>query len=213
MAYMINETLVNAVFAQQPITEQPPCYLVELGNLQLSAPKLIAEDPAIYAEEEPFTQDVPTGRFPVVLAIAKFGEPEDADERVAFARINFSNEPIVRWQMAMTPLQQDNLAKSPLGKNHFFGYGIDSGTGCFMSQRAKQMLTNFDENEFFNKLSDLMENSYQSTRSYGLLTLDNSGENIAVFSSGFGDGYYPSFFGFDKQDNLVCLVTDFLVLD
>lgn len=210
---MINETLVNAVFAQQPIAEQSPCYLVELGDLQLSSPKLIAEDPAIYAEEETLTQDVPTGRFPVVLAIAKFGEPEDADERVAFARINFSNEPIVRWQMAMTQSQQDSLAKSPLGNNHFFGYGVDSGTGCFMSQRAKQMLTNFDEDEFFDKLSDLMENSYQSTRSYGLLTLDNSGENMAVFSSGFGDGYYPSFFGFDKQDNLVCLVTDFLVFD
>jgi hypothetical protein len=36
--------------------------------------------------------------------------------------------------------------------------------------------------------------------------------NLIAFSSGWGDGCYASFFGYDAHDNLVCLVTDFQVL-
>ena len=39
-----------------------------------------------------------------------------------------------------------------------------------------------------------------------------AGGNLIAFSSGWGDGSYASFFGYDAHDNLVCLVTDFRVL-
>jgi Protein of unknown function (DUF4241) len=34
-----------------------------------------------------------------------------------------------------------------------------------------------------------------------------------IFSSGFGDGYYASYFGYDGEGELVALMTDFLVVD
>lgn len=36
--------------------------------------------------------------------------------------------------------------------------------------------------------------------------------NLIAFSSGWGDGGYASFFGYDARDSVVCLVTDFHVL-
>jgi hypothetical protein len=43
------------------------------------------------------------------------------------------------------------------------------------------------------------------------ITVENVG-NLIAFSSGWGDGGYPSFFGYDSHDHLACLVTDFGVL-
>jgi hypothetical protein len=32
---------------------------------------------------------------------------------------------------------------------------------------------------------------------------------VIVFQSGYGDGFYASYWGFDAEGQLVCLVTDF----
>jgi hypothetical protein len=40
-----------------------------------------------------------------------------------------------------------------------------------------------------------------------------SGADTVVFISGYGDGGYASYWGFDADDEVVCLVTDFGVLE
>lgn len=37
--------------------------------------------------------------------------------------------------------------------------------------------------------------------------------SIAMFSSGWGDESYPSFWGYDENGEVACLVTDFLVTE
>ncbi|PRS67378.1 hypothetical protein C6347_14900 [Bacillus sp. NMTD17] len=34
-----------------------------------------------------------------------------------------------------------------------------------------------------------------------------------MFTTGFGDGMYPSFWGLDENGEPACLVTDFLIMD
>ncbi len=38
---------------------------------------------------------------------------------------------------------------------------------------------------------------------------EESQANVIAFSSGWGDGIYPTYFGYDEQGNVVCAVTDF----
>ncbi|MBE8964717.1 DUF4241 domain-containing protein [Nostocales cyanobacterium LEGE 12452] len=33
--------------------------------------------------------------------------------------------------------------------------------------------------------------------------------NIIAFSSGYGDGIYPTYFGYDTEDKIVNIVTEF----
>lgn len=40
-----------------------------------------------------------------------------------------------------------------------------------------------------------------------------TGLNVMIFSSGYGDGFYASYWGFDDTGSPVALVTDFRVLD
>jgi hypothetical protein len=67
-----------------------------------------------------------------------------------------------------------------------------------------------DDDEFFEALS----RTYVPTWSWTNLIVDEAtGANVIAFSSGYGDGSYPSYWGHDLTGQRVALVTDFVVLD
>ena len=55
--------------------------------------------------------------------------------------------------------------------------------------------------------------TYVHTRDWADFLLDDkTGLNVVFCSSGWGDGSYASYWGFDRDGEVVCLVTDFQVL-
>jgi hypothetical protein len=48
---------------------------------------------------------------------------------------------------------------------------------------------------------------------YFFLMLPAGEANIAMFESGWGDGFYASYFGFDEEGRVAALVTDFATID
>lgn len=69
------------------------------------------------------------------------------------------------------------------------------------------------EGGIFSALDDALEKSYVDTYSAANVRLPDSEYNVAAFSSGWGDGGYPSYWGFDAEGQLCCLMTDFCILD
>jgi Protein of unknown function (DUF4241) len=214
MAYAPNQRHVDIAFSAgsllqygKPVEFQCP----EIGHLLVTSGALAASDPFVTPNPPPFTQAIPAGRYAVSVAIARYGTGEERDERVAFARVELSDLPVVSWTMALTE-GQDPAA---LEHDGYLGYGVDSGTGCFMDPVAGQLLAErMDrDDEYFNVIMDGMERTYLDTRSW--LDWRPSPEhdaNIICFSSGWGDGLYPSFFGFSSEGRLCALLTDFLIL-
>ena len=93
-----------------------------------------------------------------------------------------------------------------LPEGDFHGYGVDSGTGCFVDVDTVRL---FDEADADQLIAELAK-TYVHTWSWANLVVNPAtGGNLAAFSSGFGDGGYPSYFGYDGSGCLVCLVTDF----
>jgi hypothetical protein len=98
-----------------------------LGHLTIRSGRLAACDPFVAdwaARDDGFVRRVPTGRFPVDLAIVRDGR---GDERVAAARVRLAERAAVRWELARC--DQGSAARSPIAS--LDGYGVDSGTGCF----------------------------------------------------------------------------------
>lgn len=184
------------------------CFTRTVADLVLPTGHIVACDPLVFPETEPFTFTVTPGNYPVVLAIAQFG---DGDQRVAFAKVQFSEKEATAWQMATVPGQDT----ATLGPGDIFGYAVDAGTGCFMDEAASRLLMErmkADE-EYYQTLIDTMEKTYVTTWSWASVLLsERRAENCVVFSSGWGDGFYPSYFGFSAEGDVVCLVTDFDVL-
>jgi hypothetical protein len=187
---------------------------LEIDNLILRSGQLIACDPAYLCWEEdrvPFTRTGPTGRHKVLLSIS------DAEERafsglVSCAMVRFTSQKPASWEMALLPGQDP----ATLPHGHFFGYGVDTGMGCFIDADTARRLSKDAVDRALHEVTNFLRPSQASgkPRKYGVgVVIDQpSGANIVVFDSGYGDGAYVSYWGIDARGELCCLVTDFGVL-
>jgi hypothetical protein len=175
-------------------------HIYRLPDLWLPTGEIVAADGFIM-ERQPFTRRVRPGRYLVTIAIAAFA----TDERIAFSQVRFSDRPVARWELALVNGQD----LSTLKPGYFFGYPVDSGTGCFADPQAVDLINEASDPEmiFFNEVSAEMEKVYRHTRSW--VSIETPKGSAALFSSGFGDGMYPSYFGLDDAQEPVTLLTDF----
>ena len=179
-----------------------------LGKIKLPTGRIVANDPMCNFQMEPFERTVAPGEYPVMLYIAHMND----DQRVAFAEIRFTEELPAEFELAT--VSGDDVSK--LGDDDFFGYGVDTGTGGFMDEitcgELKKIIYESDDYTF-DSLDDALDKSYVPTYDTANVCLPDSEHNVVAFSSGFGDGTYPSFWGFDKNGDLCSLITDFMVID
>ncbi|MBL8759975.1 MAG: DUF4241 domain-containing protein [Phycisphaerae bacterium] len=180
-----------------------------LGKLKLPTGKIVACDPFVDPDKAvELDLTVPAGTYPVDLVI---GRRPSGDERIVFAAINFNSGKVVRWQWA-APKGWVSRSAEP---NLAYEYGVDSGTGAFFDASGCRLFKGYSfDHPLYQRLLKAKEKNNKPTRDWALDSLDDgSGLNAAVFSSGDGDGAYSSYWGFDENGNVICLVTDFLMLD
>jgi len=175
-------------------------YGVNIGNIKVSSGRLIACDPMHIDEYGiPFTQQFPNGEFPVHLSIAKF---EDG-ERIAFARVQFSEEPVAKWQFAMKKGEEP----MPIDGKKKYGYSTDTGTGIYIDEAAAKAFDREQAADMDTGIYKEMDKHYHHRWRY---TIYNFGShNLAAFSTGLGDGYYGTYIGFDANGRPCRLLTDF----
>lgn len=160
----------------------------KLGDIEISNGQITAGDP-LTTSGHPFITEFPKGTYPVEIALAtKLG-----DQRVALARVKFSDNEVQSWDIAMT----ENIKPK---KTELYGYPVDAGTGSFAdSDSYKKYREQLDEED-----SDYIINEFEKNGNTGLIY-----KNVAMFSSGLGDGFYQSYIGRDANSNIACLITDF----
>jgi hypothetical protein len=174
-----------------------------IGKLSLPSGNVVAADGFIMFDAKPFTRSVKPGSYPLTVAVALLGN----DQRIAFAQLRFSDRPIAKWEMALTPGQE----LSKLKADEIYCYGVDSGTGSFADPGAQDVLSARDARKLVDDAMEEMKKVYQPTRDW--VVVDTPKGSAALFSSGWGDGGYASYFGLDDQGEPVVLVTDFQVID
>jgi Protein of unknown function (DUF4241) len=183
--------------------------LYKIGELCLTSGKLVACDPLTLADSEPFIVDLTPGHYPVILSVAHI--QRNNDQRLAYAILRLSEQTPVRWEMATKPGEDI----SSLKEGEVFGYGVDSGTGCFMDADAAQIIDDSiyaetEEEILVYQLLKRLEKNKSRTWCWADMRVDDESQvNVIAFSSGWGDGIYATYFGYDAEGNIVCVVTDF----
>jgi hypothetical protein len=179
-------------------------YGINIGKLKVTSGRIVACDP-LHIDEYgiPYTQVFPTGEFPVQLSIAKL----DEEESIAFARVNLSDEPVERWELALL----EGQSPLPVGDKKMHGFSVDGGVGIFVDETAIKDLE-------IDKLSSLdaplykeMEQHYHFDWRYAMYHFGQN--NLAAFSTGFGDGYFGTYIGFNAKGQPCRLLTDFGLFD
>ena len=180
--------------------------VIGIGRIRSESGKLIPCSPIGMDLMKPVYVNFPIGEFPVQVAIAK----QNGDERVAFSRILFSAAPVAKWEMARNAEQ----APLPVFDTLAYSYAVDGGEGLFIDSVANQAFTTLS-----NKEPDFWLTAMESgTRKHQRVTWDFNvfefhGHNIVMFSTGWGDGRYASYIGWDSSGRPCQLLTDFEMFD
>lgn len=204
--------LVTAFVPRAKLKEEGRVYAVELVTLPplvLPTGRIFACDPYTMFGAAPFERAVRRGAYPVTLSVAKISG-RVTDRRVGCAMVRFAKGPVAEWVNATKKGQK----VTRLAPGYHYGYGVDAGVGCFGDASVLPTLDLVDEVVRANGrgegfLYDVTARDLDDRR-WGSAVLDpKTKANMLVFSSGFGDGVYPSYWGLSKSGKAVCLVTDF----
>ena len=186
--------------------------ILDIGEVNLPTEEIIACDPLVeLGEAKTYIQKTPIGKFPVKIAVAL---SEEYGNRYACVKVEFNkNKPIV-YELAVTGNEKE---MDEATEDNFYGFGVDAGMGCVADKKAQyeysvywnQLEQEGADNPYDDLFEDLLSESFKRFPKYqrdcgdwANFTIPNSDLNIPIFASGWGDGYYPCYFGYDEKGEL-----------
>ena len=132
---------------------------------------------------------------------------------MALARLLLSEAAPVRWAMGVTEGEDPRALKG----DEVFGFGVDAGTGAFLDAGAVGWIGG----QPF-EAADARSEDWQARGEalgpglgipYGFVLVEEAGPGgVAMFSSGWGDGHYASWVGYDGEGRPAQVVIDFAVI-
>jgi len=174
-----------------------------IGRLNLPSGRIVACDALIDPQPTPFGLEIAPGYYPVRIAIGRFA---NGDERIAAAMLQVVDEEPADWGAALLVGQHPES----VDEEDLPGYGVDSGSGSFLSLEAAEFLASRLDEAVAAHIAGRMEENYRHTRAWADILLDPARAlNAIIFSSGLGDGAYPSFWGISADGRPLCLITEF----
>jgi hypothetical protein len=183
--------------------------LTEVGKLELPTGRVVAADPmaGLGDQAEPFVQTVAPGAYPVVVARALWTE-NDGDHRVIAAKLVVRDEPVAAWELAL--VQDQDPAE--LGEDEMFGFGVDTATACFVDAAhadlsAALLGAEADEGLVWDTFIEAEDAAVAA-----VVTDPDSGQCVAVFNTGWGDGAYPTWVGRTAAGEVACFAIEFFVV-
>ncbi len=172
-----------------------------LGELVISTGQVVACDPFVSPDTKPFQMMISPGRYPVLASVASFAK--ENDQRIAYVLLRLSTQEPVRWELA-TQAGQDI---SSLEEGQFFGDPVDFGIACLMDNEAGlELQRRFDTDRSY---AESLMKDFSTHEALNVVLNPLTGANVIMFTSGWGDGIYASYWGYDALDRPVCLITDF----
>ena len=107
--------------------------VAEPGTVKIVSGRVVIADAFVGLEQAPLSNEIANGDYPLRLAVL---QGTMGRGRVAFARLDISTAPVVRWETAKpSDFQRD--AENPGGD---WGFAIDSGLAAFLIRMQPRQL-------------------------------------------------------------------------
>lgn len=200
--------LFSKNFVENPLLET-----YEAGEIHISSGFIVASDPLISPDHSAFNQEFPKGNFPVHIY------KETESNCIAYAEIVFDKNKIAEnWKLALS----DNQNLKDLKDEEIYGYLVESGMGSFMDKDSQNALNALEQELFHKKGADFMgiyEEFFHShffdengaIDQFSILKpYDDKKENIVAFETGYGEGFYATYIGYSKDNQVVKLISEFI---
>ena len=168
--------------------------VLDIGTVHFPTGQIFACDPLVELEDTlPFLQTIPAGTYPVKICVVP---SEQYGDRYACVKVEVSQEKPVRYELGM--VGNEDLDEE-LGEDEYFGFGVDAGMGCvadIQTQNAKA------HPKYQGDCGDWLN-----------WTVPGTDCNLPIFASGWGDGYYPVYFGYDAKGKICAVYVRFIDIE
>ena len=198
--------------------------VLDIGAVHFPTGTILACDPLVELEDtQPFIQTIPAGTYPVKICVVP---SEKYGDRYACAKVEITKEKPVRYELGM--VGNEDLDEE-LNDGDYFGFGVDAGMGCvadiqtqtaFKAYWNKRLDEDPDIDPYNNLFCDLLEENAKDhplyQESYGNWlnwTVPGTVCNLPIFSSGWGDGYYPVYFGYNANNETCAIYVHFIDIE
>ena len=198
--------------------------VLDIGAVHFPSGTIFACDPLVELEDTPpFIQTIPAGTYPVKICVVP---SEKYGDRYACVKVEVSREKPVRYELGMTG--KEDLDEE-LDEDGYFGFGVDAGMGCvadiqtqaaFKTYWAKRLEEDPDIDPYNDLFCDLLEENAKAHPKYQgdcgdwlNWTVPDTDCNLPIFASGWGDGYYPVYFGYDAKGEVCAVYVRFIDIE
>ena len=214
---------LESYFTEKKIGEMEVDTL-DIGKINLPTGEILACDPLVeLGEARTYIQKTPIGKFPVKICVVPSREYGD---RYACVKVEFNkNKPVV-YELAVTGNEEE---MDEAGEDEYYGFGVDAGMGCVADKKSQNEYSKYwkkleEEEEADNPFDDifddiLIENAKKYPKyqrdcgDWANFIIPNTDLNIPVFASGWGDGDYPCYFGYDEKGKLCGFYIHFIDIE
>ena len=198
--------------------------VMKIGDVRFPTGGVVACDPLVeLGEAHPYVQQIPTGTYPVSICVVP---SELYGDRYACVKVSCGEGRPVRYEMGL--VGNEDLDEE-LGEDEFFGFFVDAGMGCIADAAAQEAFKGYwerrvaeeeDIDPYNDLFYELLEQNAQANPKYQRdggdwlnWTVPGTDCDIALFASGWGDGAYPCYFGYDAAGEVCGVYIRFIDIE
>ena len=198
-------------------------FILDMGEIEFPTGDILVRDPLVWLnrDEKAYLTSVPRGKYRIETLVVKL---EEDHYRYALSRVRFTeNVPKIYYEALKGDENLDDVDGDSI-----FGFNVDAGLATIVDVATRNAYCDFkdkwyaenpDKNIYDDFFTEVFANNAEENPNYQReggdwinFKLPNSELSIPMIQSGFGDGRYPVYFGYDENGILCDLVVEYIYL-
>lgn len=211
---------VRAAYEKYFFTPCKNSDVVTISRLTVREGRLVVSDAVLYFDTDilPYTQTVPVGEYEVRACILH----TEFATRIMAVAVSFSDKPPVSFALATDGTEDP----ASISEDALIGVCVDVGIAAVADTAAQRAYCKFKDdwcakhsggNFYIDCILELFERSYEADPVHQRqggdfidLKIPGTDMHIPMFSTGWGDGYYPVYWGYSEDGQLASMVIPFI---
>ena len=198
-------------------------FILDMGEIEFPTGDILVRDPLVWLnrDEKAYLTSVPRGKYRIETLVVKL---EEDHYRYALSRVRFTeNVPKIYYEALKGDENLDDVDGDSI-----FGFNVDAGLATIVDVATRNAYCDFkdkwyaenpDKNIYDDFFTEVFANNAEENPNYQReggdwinFKLPNSELSIPMIQSGFGDGRYPVYFGYDENGEFCDLVVEYIYL-
>ena len=198
-------------------------FILDMGEIEFPTGDILVRDPLVWLnrDEKAYLTSVPRGKYRIETLVVKL---EEDHYRYALSRVRFTeNVPKIYYEALKGDENLDDVDGDSI-----FGFNVDAGLATIVDVATRNAYCDFkdkwyaenpDKNIYDDFFTEVFANNAEENPNYQReggdwinFKLPNSELSIPMIQSGFGDGRYPVYFGYDANGGLCDIVCEYIYL-